>query len=326
MFGEVFSATLSPMMVMFLCLLAGFILNKKKILPENSATVLSKLENFVLVPSLIILTFMQYCTVASLKEQYKLVLYCTLAVAIGVGLAYLLSPFFEKDEYKKNIYRYAITFGNFSFMGNAIVPIILGGAETAAQEAWLYKYLLFSLPLNLVVYTWGVVILIPKDKKTGSTLKSLLNPTVIAIIIGIVLGLTGAEPFVPGFLKTTLNYFKSCMGPIAMVLTGFVIGGYNIPSLLTNKRVYLVTALRLFVFPTLFLSLFILLGADSDTLKLCFFAFATPLGLNTVIFPAAYGGETKTGAAMAMISHTLCIVTIPLMYALLNFIMEKLAI
>ena len=33
--------------------------------------------------------------------------------------------------------------------------------------------------------------------------------------------------------------------------------------------------------------------------------------------PAAYGGDTSTGASMAMISHTLCVITIPLMYALL---------
>ena len=41
---------------------------------------------------------------------------------------------------------------------------------------------------------------------------------------------------------------------------------------------------------------------------------ATPMGLNTIVFPAAYGGDTETGASMAMISHTLSVVTIPLMY------------
>ena len=51
-------------------------------------------------------------------------------------------------------------------------------------------------------------------------------------------------------------------------------------------------------------------------LTLALFAYATPLGMNTVVFPAAYGGETKTGASMAMISHTLSVVTIPLMYLL----------
>ena len=41
---DVFSATLSPMLVMFLCMVIGFILNKKKLCPENTTTVLSKLE------------------------------------------------------------------------------------------------------------------------------------------------------------------------------------------------------------------------------------------------------------------------------------------
>ena len=51
---------------------------------------------------------------------------------------------------------------------------------------------------------------------------------------------------------------------------------------------------------------------------LMMFAFATPLGLNTVVFPAAYGGDPSTGVSMATISHTVCVVTIPIMYALLT--------
>ncbi len=318
---EVFKATFSQMMVMFLCLIVGFILNKKKLVPENGATVLSKLENYVLVPSLIINTFMDKCTVEALSKHYKLVLYSAVAVAVGVGLAYLLSGLFEKDEYKKNIYKYAIAFGNFSFMGNAIVPAILGGGNSDLAQEWAFKYLLFSLCLNLVVYTWGIIILIPKDKKQGKNpMANLLNPTVISIVIGVVLGLTGAQKFVPVFITSTLSSFQSCMGPVAMVLTGFVIGGYNISKLLKNKKVYVMTALRLFVFPVLFVGILMLLKADTEAITLCFFAYSTPMGLNTVIFPAAYGGDTETGAAMAMISHTLCIVSIPLMYALLQMV------
>ena len=52
-------------------------------------------------------------------------------------------------------------------------------------------------------------------------------------------------------------------------------------------------------------------------LFLTFFATAPALGLNTVIFPEAYGGNPETGASMAMISHTLCVITIPLLYALM---------
>ena len=51
-------------------------------------------------------------------------------------------------------------------------------------------------------------------------------------------------------------------------------------------------------------------------LSIALIAFATPLGMNTIVFPASYGGDTKTGASMAMISHVLSVATIPLMYYL----------
>ena len=65
---------MSPMLVMFLCMIVGFLANKLKLAPENAATVLSKLENYFLVPALIINTFMKYCTVGTVTEQYKLII------------------------------------------------------------------------------------------------------------------------------------------------------------------------------------------------------------------------------------------------------------
>lgn len=309
---ETFKATLSPMMVMFIFIVLGFIARKKKFVPENTAEVLSKLENNFFVPALIISTFMKYCTVSSIKEQYSLIIYCliilVIAFAIGLPLAFL---FQKKDMYKRNIYKYALIFGNFSFMGSAIVPQILG------EEA-LYHYMLFILPLNIAVYAWGVVILIPKGETKRNPIKNLINPIFISIIIGAVLGLTGASNYLPDFIGTTVSGCAACMGPLAMILTGFVIGGYEMKRLLRHYKVYIATFLRLIVFPALFIVILKFLGADKEVLYLTLIAYGTPLGLNTVVFPAAYGADTKTGASMAMISHTLCIITIPIMYALVT--------
>lgn len=309
---ETFLATLSPMLVMFLCMVIGYTANKLKLAPDNTATVLSKLENYFFVPALIINTFMKYCTVQSVTEQYRLILYCLVALVLALAVALPLSKVFAGgDGYKRNIYKYALAFGNFSFMGNAIVPAIMG-------EAALYDYMLFILPLNVAVYTWGVIILIPKGEKKQSVLKSLLNPIFVSILIGAAIGLSGLSEAIPKFVTQTISNCSSCMGPLAMILTGFVIGSYDIPSLLKNKRVYLATLLRLVVLPAVFIIVLKLLGADKNTLYLALIAFGTPLGLNTVVFPAAYGGDTSTGASMAMISHTLCVISIPIMYALLT--------
>lgn len=307
----VFLNTLSPMLMMFTCMVIGFVLNKKKLCPDNTASVLSKLEANVFAPALILNTFSKYCTVASLSAQYLQILSCLLILAIGIGIAFALAPLFTGKGYQRKIYHYALTFGNFGFMGNAIVPAILG-------EAALYDYMLFTLPLNVAVYTWGIASLIPKGEGKQNPLKSLLNPTMIAVVIGMALGLSGANDYLPSFVGSTLSGLGSCMGLIAMVLTGFLIGQYPIKKLLSDKKIYIASVLRLFVLPALFVVILKLLGADNTILTMCLFAFATPLGLNTVVFPAAYGGDPSTGVSMATISHTACVITIPIMYALLN--------
>lgn len=309
-----FLATLSPMLVLFLCIIIGYVLRVKKLLPDDAATVMSKLENFVFVPALVLSNFMTNCTVESLKTYYIVILYSVIALAVALIIAIPLSKVFsKKDYYKRNIYKYALTFGNFSFMGNAIVPAILSQYDSQI----LYKYLLFTLPLNIAIYTWGIAILIPKGENKQNPLKNLLNPACIAIVLGVIIGLTGLNNYIPSFITTAIDYCKACMAPVAMILTGFVVGGYSLKPLLSDKKIYIATFLRLFVLPSIILGVLMVCRAPDLVLVLALFAYATPLGMNTVVFPAAYGGETHTGASMALISHTLCIITIPIMYSLL---------
>ena len=154
-------------------------------------------------------------------------------------------------------------------------------------------------------------------------LKCLLNPIIISILFSMIVGLSGLGKHLPAFLNTAIADCSACQGPLAMILTGFIIGGYRIPEILKNGKVYLATLLRLIVLPLLFILGLRFFGAGEVSLRMTLFAFATPLGLNTVVFPAAYGGETKTGASMALVSHTLCLVTIPLMYTFLESVILK---
>lgn len=311
----VFQSTITPMLTMFTCIVIGYVLNKLKLLPENADTVLAKTETYVLVPALNISTFMNYCTVESLSAYRPFLTVSVILITVAISIAIPLSGMFTKDSYQRNIYKYALTFGNFGFLGNAIVPIILG-------EEFLYPYLLFTLPLNAMCYIWGLSLLVPAGN-SNNIFRNLLNPCVISIGIGAVLGLTGMQPVIPSFAKLTLSNLSACMGPIAMILTGFVAAKYRIGDLLNKPFVYLATLFRLILLPVAFLAVLVLLGIDALIIKMCLFAYATPLGLNTVVFPTAYNKDASTGASMALISHTLCVVTIPLLYTVLTYILGK---
>lgn len=316
----IFFSTLNQMLLMFLLIFVGILLRKKSILPNDTDTVLAKLETYVLTPALTFSSWAGNCTPKSLLENANLILYGFILIVVAVVLAEPLSRLFvhdvwksEEAAYQRQIYRYAMTFGNYGFMGNYIVLSIWGSER-------FFKYSMFTLAVGFLCSSWGLLILIPKHKGNKETIKSMLKhafpPPMIALIAGCLVGLLNLKQFIPGFVLSACDNAGACMGPIAMVLAGFVIGGYEWKELLGSKKVYVASFLRLILLPAAFVTLLRLIGANTNILTFTLIVFGTPLGLNTIVYPAAYGGDTRTGASMTMISTTFSVITIPLMYLL----------
>ena len=330
---ETFLATLSPMLMLFLCIFVGFLLKKYDILPENAGKVMAKLETWVFCPALSFSTMARFFTVNTISLHATNIILAivgvTLAMAIAIPLSYL---FVKEKSYDRGVYQYALAFANMGYVGDPLVLALFG-------EEILSYYKLACLPYSLVIYTWGISVLVPHGEKKNGALKNILNAPTIAMFVGIAVGLicggittnvpvgsTAYDLLFPAFIVDTIDSLKACMGPVAMLIAGFTIASYDFKAMIKNKKVYLATALRLVVIPVVALAmlfgvkelanLIFGLSIDNTPLILLFFAFAAPLGLNTVVFPEAYGGNPETGASMAMISHTLCVITIPLMFAL----------
>ncbi len=325
---QTFLTVLNPMLMLFLCMAIGFVLCKTKILNNDAGKVMAKLLTWVFAPALSFYTMANYCTIDNLTKGGSYLLISSISVGIALAIAIPLACVFIKNKtYERGVYKYALTFGNSGYVGDPLV-LALFGVEG------LFWYKIACLPISIVIYTWGISVLVKKKEgEKRNAFKSLLNAPMIAMLIGIVVGLVGIGGFLIGeggvntFFGSTLDGLKACYGPMAMLLAGFTVARFNIKSMLKNKRVYIASALRLVVLPVVILGslygfmllLNIIFGFEVDVfiLFMLFFAIAAPLGLNTVVFPEAYGGDPSTGASMAMISHTLCVITIPLMFALM---------
>lgn len=304
---QVFSATFNQMLVLFTFMAVGFFLNKKKILPADSSAVLSKLETLLFVPCLVFSVFYKYCTVENFKQKSVYMLYGAAVMAISLVIGALLARLFARDGYLRRIYTYSFAVANFSFMGNAVVLGVFG-------EEILFDYMIFTLPLNLYVYSVGTASLKPDENGGKISIKAFVNPIFISLVLGAVCGLCAVP--LPKFITSAVSSAGACMSPLAMLLTGFVVGGYSLKKLACDKKIYLASALRLIILPTLFMLALLLLKTDSAVIRAALCATAMPLGLNTVVFPAAYGGDTTPGASMALISHLISIVTIPVMFTI----------
>lgn len=224
---QVFSATLNQMLVLFIFMALGFFLNKKRLLPLDDSVVLSKLETYAFVPCLVFNTFYKYCTVENFRQKWVYILYGAAIMLVSLIIGIFLAKIFAKDNYLQKIYTYSFAVANFSFMGNAVVLGIFG-------EDVLFDYMIFTLPLNLYVYSYGTASLVPQKEGKKFSFKVFINPIFISLLLGAVFGLLQIP--LPKFITTAVSSAGACMSPLAMLLTGFVIGDYSLKKLASEKR------------------------------------------------------------------------------------------
>ena len=305
---EIFSSTLNQIAFLFGFIIIGYVLAKIKVIPENSAAVLSKLENTLFIPALVLGTFMNNFTVERISSAKGLLLVSIIIGLIAMPTAVLISKIVIKDKYIQRIYTYSLSFANFGFMGNAVVNKMFPDI--------FFEYLIFTLPLWVFIYLWGVPKLLMADAEKKQTfkesLKAFVNPMFIAMIIGMVIGLGGIP--VPQWIKSLVSVSGDCMSPIAMILTGIVVSTISLKKTFTNVRTYVISIIRLIIIPLVFIGVASFFEMSETTYICALCSLAMPLGLNTVVIPSGLGKDTTVAAGMAVISHLMSAVTIPLIF------------
>lgn len=310
----VFTATLNQTAFLFLFIVAGYVLSRLKFVPNNAHTVLSKLENTIFIPALVLDTFINNFTAQTLSVAWELLLGSLLLAVIMIVLSVLCARLCSKDTYTRNIYTYGLCFSNFGFMGNAVVSALF-------PDIFL-EYLIFTLPLWILIYLWGVPVLLMGNNTKKPTLaqrfKRFVNPMFVCTVLGMLIGLVNIP--IPQFIGSAVSAAGSCMSPIAMLLTGMTIAQFNLGEILKIRSVYLVTALRLILFPLLFLAVLIVIDLPPVFAICAVCSLAMPLGLNTIIIPGALGKDTRVASGMALVSHILSCITIPMILTLFDLL------
>jgi predicted permease len=311
------------MFFLFAFLFLGYLLTKIGYLPRGTEKALSRLENALFVPALMLHTFATSFTADNLRTAWKLFLLSFAIILVAFPLGLLLSRLCSRDGYLKKIYAYGLTFANFGFMGTAVVQAVF-------PDLFL-SYLIYIMPLYITIYSIGVpLLLMPSDgeRSVKGTLKNFLNPMFVCMLIGAVIGLVGI-PVHPQILST-VKAAGDCMSPVAMILTGVTIAECDLFKVLKQKGIYIATALRLVAIPTVLIAVLFVAKTVFSLEGSAFFATAAtcavaaagmPLGLNTVVIPGAYGKDTSVAAGMALISHLCSALTIPILFSVMSWVL-----
>lgn len=309
---NLFVSTLNQLIFLFSFIAVGYFLVKKGLVPKNSSSVLSKLENLIFIPALVMGTFINNFTIKRIISAWKLLTVSLIIALIAIPLAISISKITTKDKYIQRIFTYGLSFSNFGFMGNAVVSSLFPDI--------FFEYLIFTLPLWILIYLWGVprLLIADSNKKQNfiARLKSLLNPMFIAMLIGMVIGISGLQ--LPKWATSFISVSGDCMSPIAMLLTGMVVATISIKKAFTNLNIYIISIIRLLIIPFIFIAISYFVKMNETIFICAVSSLAMPLGLNTIVIPSALGKDTTVAAGMTVVSHLLSCITIPIVFLVIK--------
>lgn len=297
-----------------LFLVTGFALNRLHVLPKGAGAGISRLTTMLLLPAMLIYSNMTEFQLADVGSYSRLVLTSCLLWAV---VALLSFPIAKKlsggNALDRGVYLYGLCFPNTSAVGTPLALALLG-------TAGLFQYNLFVLPFVIMTYAWGTGLFLDVERRNPVKrfVTNLLNPIFISMVIGMTLGAVNAKTWMPGLLTDFIGDLGACYVPVSLLLTGYTVADYPVSQVFHQGKSYVFSLLRLLVFPLLALLLAKLMGASAFVATLVVLAFAGPSGMNVVVFPASYGQDCKTGASIVLLSCLGSILTVPLLYALVQ--------
>lgn len=289
--------------ILYLLLFAaiGFALCATKLVQPHTTKLLSTLGVYVFLPATIFRSFSSKCTPENLAQKYPLML-VSIGVMAVIALLMRFGTIRIKDEYRKKLIWYSLTIANYAYIGYPLVEGLFGADA-------LFNVLIFALPMSLFTNTVGFCQL--TNQKLN--LKRLLNPPILAAILGLIVGLIGIP--LPTVVDSVITNAAACMAPNCMLLTGMVISEYHLLTLLKRPETYVISLLRLVVIPAVIGLVLHLLGLQFAILP-ALITYAMPCGMNTIIFPRLIGEDCLPGASLLFVSTILSAISIPLMLTL----------
>ena len=297
----------NQVLILFLLIVIGFVVKRLKIVSDNINKEISSLVVNITLPAFLITSMNQSFTPEILRNSMVLLL---ISAAVYI-FAIIFSKFYVKlNKYsgsEKDIYEYIIVFANVGYMGYPVVSVALG-------EIGVFYAAIYNLSFNFLVWTYGVHI-ITRGSSEKNVKTSLLNPSLVGLIIGFTLFLFSLE--LPTAIYRTLEMVGSTTTPLSMMFIGFVLADVNMKELYTDRGPFAISFVRLLLLPLLVLVVLKAIGLEGYMVSIPVILTAMPAAANTSIIASKYNGNVRLASKAAFLSTLLSILTIPVILNLI---------
>ena len=324
---------------MAIIVIVSFFFSRKNSFGKEASQYLSRLLLYVINPCMIVSTFDVEFSGQKLRS---------LGLAIGVSFAFhlamivLATLLFARKKSSQgqgslqgqeggrdSLSKIAIVFTNSGFIGIPLINGVFGGEG-------VFFLMGYILVFNVLLWVWGEWLM----TGTMRPLKVLANPNVLACGAGLAVF---CLPFkMPYVIIEPLKMIGACNGAASMILLGLLFSGFGGAKEKSGQGQERAAPVKTFAKPLardVFLRLvvcpLILLGATLFAMQafsavsqiqlimsVLFIAAACPVGMSVSSFAVVFKKDADYASLLVAVSSAACVVTIPLLVALLELFLR----
>lgn len=308
-FGRVFG--------IFSLILVGYITYRLGVFGKDAKDSLTKLLLYITAPCMAAYSIYSKDLSSRLIESTVQVLIVnSLYYAVGVLVAYLIVKYFKFEPRQQwGVYIAAMIATNNGFMGFPVTQAIFGDD---------IFYLLVMINIPTCIFFYGImpmVLNIGRNREKSSlksNLKSMINPAMIGITVGVLFMLMQFRP--PEAINSMVKYLSDATIPISMIIVGVQLGDSNLKEIIKDKYVNLTSIVRMFIIPVItFLSVHFLPMLNDEVKLITVFSSIFPTAVVTAAISVQQKIEGNKAAEIVSITTVISLATIPLFAAILTY-------
>ena len=302
---------LEQMVVLFLLMGVGFYCYKKRIITDETSKKISAIVVNIANPAMILTG----CMSDEKIEGRELLVVAVIVVAIYVVLMILatfMPHLLRIEKRSRGTYQAMTIFSNIGFMGFPVISALYGSG------ALLYASL-FTIPFNILIYTYGIAAMSPESDSTEKRkvpLERIFNIGVIACIITMVVYLLKLP--VPAFVKSTATHLSNLTAPLSMMVIGASMATMDLKKMFADIKLLIFSVIKLVIIPIVGV-LVIRQFVDNEVIcGVCMIMLATPVGSMTAMLAQQYDGDYEMASRGVALTTVLSVITMPLVSMILG--------
>ncbi len=289
--------------VLFLLMALGYFAARSRILDRGAFEGLNKLVLFFTLPCLTFAKLQRDAAPGQMGELAETFLIAMVSMFACGAVAMLYTR--KEPSARRAVFTHMAMFSNCGYMGYPLILAALG------EEKMIYA-VMYVAAFNLL--TWTVGVYLYAGKSGLSLKKALLNPTLIAVTLGILCFAFSIR--LPKIPLGAMNMLGDTTTPLAMVVIGGRLADLA-PADLKDGMLLFSCLMRLVIFPLAIWYILLLLRVPQGVREAVFVCSAMPGATATAMQAEYYKGDGRLGSRSVAVSTALSVLTIPAILLLL---------